>query len=162
MGCGQYGGLESSCLRFPAFCRNLRPMSREEPPRRRSALLSFRFIGTAVVGSIVMALVAAFGPPAAQLAVLGAFISVLGGLFLSYLGQEEQREQKRAEVIESLSVPLSLASDRDLFRLYQEIAQSLIALSKRPDPVLGASPWPRSRPSRSRSRDSPTARSYSP
>ena len=111
-------------------------MSREEPPSRRSALLSFRFLGTAVVGSIVMGLVAAFGPPAAQLAVLGAFISILGGLFLSYLGQEEQREQKRAEAIESLSVPLSLASDRDLFRLYQEISQSLAALAKQQDPVL--------------------------
>ncbi len=111
-------------------------MSREEPPSRRSALLSFRFLGTAVVGSVVMGLVAAFGPPVAQLAVLGAFISILGGLFLSYLGQEEQRERKRAEAIESLAVPLSLASDRDLFRLYQEISQSLIALAKRPDPVL--------------------------
>ena len=111
-------------------------MSREEPPSRRSALLSFRFLGTAVVGSIVMGLVAAFGPLPAQLAVLGVFISILGGLFLGYLGQEEQREQKRAEVIESLSVPLSLASDRDLFRLYQEISRSLTALAKRPDPVL--------------------------
>jgi hypothetical protein len=111
-------------------------MSREERPHRRSALLSFRFIGAAVAGSIVMALVATFAPPVAQLAVLGAFISILGGLFLSYLGQEEHRERKRAEVIESLSVPLSLAADEDLFRLYQEISRSLIALARRPDPVL--------------------------
>jgi len=111
-------------------------MSREEGQSRRSVLLSFRFLGTAVIGSAVMALVGVFGSLPAQLAMLGAFISILGGLFLSYLGQEDQREQKRAEVIESLSVPLSLASDRELFEHYQEISQSLTALAKRRDPIL--------------------------
>jgi hypothetical protein len=111
-------------------------MPREQEQYRRSALLSFRFIGTAVVGSVLMALVAAFGPMPAQLAVLGAFISILGGLFLSYLGQEDEREQKRAEVIESLSVPLSLAADQELFAQYQEISRAMTALAKRADPIL--------------------------
>jgi hypothetical protein len=83
-----------------------------------------------------MAIVSVYGPLSAQLAILGAFISILGGLFLSYLGQEDQREKDRAAVIQSLSVPLSLASDRELFQLYQEIAQGLTALSKRSDPIL--------------------------
>lgn len=110
-------------------------MSRQKP-YRRSALLSFRFLGTALVGSLVMALCAAFGPLPAQIAVLGAFISILGGLFLSYLGQEEQREQERAAAIQSLSVPLSLASDRELFEQYQEISRGLTELAKRTDPIL--------------------------
>jgi hypothetical protein len=83
-----------------------------------------------------MALVAAFAPPVAQLAVLGAFISILGGLFLSYLGQEDQRERQRAAVIESLSVPLSLAADPDLFRQYQDISRGLAALVNDIDPIL--------------------------
>jgi hypothetical protein len=111
-------------------------MMRENKPHRRSVLLSFRFLATAVIGSVVMALVAAFGPVAAHLAVLGAFISILGGLFLSYLGQEDDRERQRGEMIESLSVPLSLASDRELFQQYQEISQSLVAVAKTADPIL--------------------------
>lgn len=73
------------------------------PPNRRSVLFSFRFLATAIAGSVLMALVSTFGPAPAQLAMLGAFISILGGLFLSYLGQEEQRERDRAEAIRSLS-----------------------------------------------------------
>ncbi|MCY2965531.1 MAG: hypothetical protein NT069_18190 [Planctomycetota bacterium] len=111
-------------------------MSRNPKPHRQSALLSFRFLGTAVVGSIVMALVATFGPIAAQLAILGTFISIVCGLFLSYLGQEDVREQQRAEVIQSLSVPLSLASDPELFEQYQNISAGLTALARRTDPIL--------------------------
>ena len=73
------------------------------PSSRRSVLFSFRFLATAVAGSVLMALVSSFGPLPAQLAMLGAFISILSGLFLSYLGQEEQRERERAEAIRSLS-----------------------------------------------------------
>ena len=45
----------------------------------KSALLSFRFLGTALIGSLVMALVAAFAPPPAQLAATRAFVIILGG-----------------------------------------------------------------------------------
>ena len=111
-------------------------MSRNPKPHRRSALLSFRFLGTAVIGSIIMALVATFGPVSAQLAILGTFISIVCGLFLSYLGQEDVREQQRAEVIQSLSVPLSLAFDPELFEQYQNISAGLTALARRTDPIL--------------------------
>ncbi|HUQ71445.1 MAG TPA: hypothetical protein VM165_18095 [Planctomycetaceae bacterium] len=108
----------------------------QREPSRRSALLSFRFLGTAITGSAVMALVSIFGSFPAQLAILGAFVSIIGGLFLSYLGQEEQRERERAAAIQSLSVPLSLASDRELYLKYQEICRALTALSQRNDPIL--------------------------
>jgi hypothetical protein len=111
-------------------------MSQDKQPYYRTALLSFRFLGTAVLGSLVMALVATFGPVPAQLAILGAFISILGGLFLAFLGQEEEREQRRAEIIQSLSVPLSLASDPELFQQYQDISAGLTALAGRTDPIL--------------------------
>jgi len=123
-------------LPFAAASRKLPLMSSEPHKRYRSALFSFRFLGTAVLGSVVMALVAAFGPPAAQLAVLGGFVSILGGLFLSYLGQEDQREKERTAAIQSLAVPLSLASDPELFQRYQEIAGSLTELGTRTDPIL--------------------------
>jgi hypothetical protein len=127
---------ERRSLPFSRSSRNLRRMSQEKQPHYRTALLSFRFLGTAVLGSLVMALVATFGPVPAQLAILGAFISILGGLFLAYLGQEEEREQRRAEIIQSLSVPLSLAADPELFQQYQDISAGLTALAGRTDPIL--------------------------
>ncbi len=105
-------------------------------PQRRSAFFSYRFLLTAVTGSVVMVLVSTFGSFPAQLAIIGAFVSILGGLFLSYLGQEEQREKDRAKTIESLSVPLSLAADKEFFDLYLEVSEGLAALSKRKDPIL--------------------------
>lgn len=111
-------------------------MSSDPPPPRRSALLSFRFLGVALAGSTVMALVSVYGPLSAQLGMLGAFISIVGGLFFSYLGQEDQRERERAQAIESLSVPLALSADRELYQQYQQICRSLTSLAKRSDAIL--------------------------
>jgi hypothetical protein len=83
-----------------------------------------------------MGVVAAFGTAPAQLAMIGSFVSILGGLFLSYLSQEDEREQRRSEVVESLAVPLALAEDRDLFRRYQAICRGLKALGGPLDPIL--------------------------
>ncbi|AMV24211.1 hypothetical protein VT84_07425 [Gemmata sp. SH-PL17] len=111
-------------------------MSREEPPRRRSALLSFRFLFSAAFGSVLMGLVAALGPPPAQLATLGCLVSVVGGLFLAYLGQEEERERRRNATVEGLSVPLALASDPDVFRVYRSLCDGLLAVARLPDGIL--------------------------
>lgn len=105
-------------------------------PARRSALLSFQFVGPAMAGSLTMALVCAFAPPAAQLAVLGALVSIVGGLFVAYMGQEAERERRRAELLERLSVPLTLASAPDLFAAHRELSQALRDLAARNDPVL--------------------------
>ena len=106
------------------------------PPPRRTVLLSFRFLGPALVGSLTMALVSAFGPPAAQVAVLGALVSILGGLFLGYLEQEEERDRRRTEVLETLAVPLALAAHPDLAAHHRAFGAALTALADRPDPVL--------------------------
>ncbi len=111
-------------------------MPRNDRQFRRSALLSFRFLGTAVLGSLTMAFISAFGPLPAQIAVLGAFISILGGLFLSYLGQSDQREEERAEALERLSVPLSLAADHELYEQYLTICRGLTELTAKADPIL--------------------------
>jgi hypothetical protein len=111
-------------------------MPREDKSFRRSALLSFRFLFTAVIGSVLMGLVATFGSLNAQLAMLGCFVSVLGGLFLAYLGQEDDRERLRNTVIENLSVPLTLAADPELFRLYKNLCDGLIAVARHTDGVF--------------------------
>ena len=111
-------------------------MSREDKIVRRSALLSFRFLFTAALGSVLMGLVATFGTLPTQLAMLGCFISVVGGLFLAYLGQEDDRERQRNAAIESLSAPLALASDPELFRLYRSLCEGLTAVARQPAGVL--------------------------
>lgn len=130
------GGALSDRLLSLAGYPNLRPMLREDKIFRRSALLSFRFLFTAVLGSVLMGLVCAFGSPAAQLAVLGSFVSILGGLFLAYLAQQDERERHRDAAIESLSVPLALASDPELFRLYRALCQGLTAVAQHTDSIL--------------------------
>src|SRR5262245_45866902 len=108
----------------------------QPPPRRRNVLLSFKFLGTALVGSLTMALVCTFGPPAAQLAVLGAFVSILGGLFLSYLDQEEVRDHRRTELLERLTIPLTLAPESDLYQPYLAFCRTLTDLAGQADPIL--------------------------
>jgi hypothetical protein len=71
-----------------------------------------------------MALISAFGPLPAQIAVLGAFISILGGLFLSYLEQNDQREEERAEALEPPS--------------FQEVYVFALDEKKRPIPLEGS------------------------
>jgi hypothetical protein len=103
---------------------------------KRSALLSFKFAGTALVGSLSMALVCALAPLQAQLAVLGSFISILGGLFLAYMEQDERREAKLSELFERLKVAVELAPEDELFQQYSAIAEALSGLSRQEDPVL--------------------------
>ncbi len=102
----------------------------------RSALLSFRFLGASLLGTLAMTLVSAFAPLPAQLAALGALVSVLGGLFLAYMAQDDERERRRAEVIARLQVPLALAPDPELFARYAAICKGLTDLAAQGDPVL--------------------------
>ncbi len=83
-----------------------------------------------------MALVAAFAPTEVQVAVLGAFVSILGGLFVAYLEQEDARERQRRELVERLAVPLALSRDPDVYAHYLAICNGLTALATRIDPIL--------------------------
>jgi hypothetical protein len=89
-----------------------------------------------MIGSLVAALVSAFAPLPAQIAVLGALVSILGGLFVSYLAQEEDRDRRRTEAIERLAVPLALATEDDLYPHYLAYCWALTDLAAQTDPVL--------------------------
>src|SRR4051794_34476911 len=103
---------------------------------RRSVLLSFKFLGVSLVGSLVMALVSALASLPVQIAVLGGCVSILAGLFVAYVEQEEQRERQRAALLEKLQVPMSLAQQPELFALYGELAGILSQLARQKDTVL--------------------------
>ena len=104
--------------------------------RPRTVLLSFKFLGTALVGSLTMALVSAFAPMPAQVATLGACVSILAGLFIAYVEQEGERERRREELLAQLLTPLTLAPEHELFDQYRAFAASLSDLAKQTDPAL--------------------------
>lgn len=106
------------------------------PATRHSVLLSFRFATVAIVGSLAAALVSAFASLEAQVGLLGALVSVLAGLFLSYSEQEEVREQQRVKLLEQLAVPVDLASDCHLYDHYVGFGKALNQLAMQPDPIL--------------------------
>jgi hypothetical protein len=105
-------------------------------PGLRSALFSFRFLLPAFVGSLAMGLVSALAPLPAQVAVLGCLLSIMAGLWLAYLEQEDERERRLREALESLSVPLALAPHHELFDQYRAIAKALVQLAQSGDPIL--------------------------
>jgi hypothetical protein len=105
-------------------------------PETRSILFSFKFVSIALAGSLTMALVSTFAPVPAQVAVLGACVSILAGLFVAYAEQDEARERRRAELLERLRIPLALAREHDLFDQYCVIAEALSDLAGQPDAVL--------------------------
>jgi hypothetical protein len=103
----------------------------------KSVLWNFKFAGTALAGSLTCALVSIFAPPPAQIATLGSIVSILAGLFVAYVEQEDIRERSRAELLATLRVPLELAKEPDLFEYHVAFGDSLLALARRTDePVL--------------------------
>jgi hypothetical protein len=108
-----------------------------EGPRTKSVLWNFKFVGIALAGSLTCALVSTFAPLPAQIAVLGATVSILAGLFIAYVEQEDARERSRVELLGTLRVPLELASEPEVFEHSVAFGNSLVALARRRDePVL--------------------------
>jgi hypothetical protein len=67
-------------------------------PRSKSVLWNFKFVGTALAGSLVSVLVSAFAPAQTQIAVLGSTMIILAGFFAVYVEQEDIRERRRADL----------------------------------------------------------------
>src|SRR3954452_11634081 len=103
----------------------------------KSVLWNFKFVGIALAGSLTSALVSTFAPEPAQIAVLGSTVSILAGLFVAYVEQEDVREKSRNELLGTLRLPLELAREADLFEHYVDFGHSLVALARRSEePVL--------------------------
>jgi hypothetical protein len=89
-----------------------------------------------LVGSLVMVLVSELAPLEIQIAVLGGYISILAGLFISYIEQNAEAEKQREQVLEKLSVPITLARDPELFEQFSAYCRVLTDLTKLSDPIL--------------------------
>ena len=84
-------------------------MALQNRSKSHPVLWNCRFLGTSLVGSLLMAAVAVAGTAQAQLSMLGAYVSLVAALFVSYLEQEEHRELRRQQMMELLAVPIRLA-----------------------------------------------------
>jgi hypothetical protein len=115
-------------------------MQRPERPTR-SPLLSFPFLATSILGGTVMGLVGIYGNLPTQIAVLGVWVSVLGGLFLEFVGRDEERDRTRSEALQRLGVPLALTSDPELFAHHRTLSELLLKLLPLDDPVLRDITW---------------------
>ena len=104
--------------------------------KRRSVLLSFRFLGIASAGALTMALVCTFAALPAQVGMLGAWLSILAGLVLAFIQQEDNREKRVAAALQRLRIPMAVAPHERLFEQYGQIADVFGELIRQPDPVL--------------------------
>lgn len=105
-------------------------------PAKQSVILSFRFLATALIGSLVMALVWTLGNLSAQIATLGSFVSILAGLVVNYVEQDDEREKRRHDLLRMVSVPVTLARDRVLLSHYRSISEALEKMSDQTDSIL--------------------------
>lgn len=83
-----------------------------------------------------MALVYVLGSIDAQIGMLGSLVSILAGLFVSYLKQEEDREQRQAALLKQLALPVALAADPALYEQYVGYCEALNVLAMQTDPIL--------------------------
>lgn len=101
-----------------------------------TVIFNFRFLTTALVGSLVMALVAVFGDLSAQIAMLGSWVSVLAGLIVSYVEQDDERERRRHDLLRMVSVPVTLARERTLLLHYRSYSEALEKMADQTDSIL--------------------------
>jgi hypothetical protein len=111
-----------------------RPTNRSK--RLPTILLSFRFASVATLGTLSAALVSAIAPLEAQIGLLGALASLLGGLLWSYLEQVEERDCRQVELLKRLAVPIAMAADRELFREYLGWCDAWGEVAVQTDPIL--------------------------
>ncbi len=111
-------------------------MNNHLPRHRLFSWLNRWSASVAVLGSLLMAAVGAFGSPEVQLGTLGALVSLLAGVLVGFLEQEYPRYQRQTELLRELSVPVALAEDSDLFGVYAGIRDTLNLLAMQPDPIL--------------------------
>jgi hypothetical protein len=98
--------------------------------------VSFPFLAASILGGTVMGLVGIYGSLPTQIAALGVWVSMLGGLFLEFVGRDEERDRTRSEALERLGVPLALTADPELFAQHRTLSESLLKLLPLEDPVL--------------------------
>ena len=83
-----------------------------------------------------MGVALAFGSQAAQLAMLGSWISVLAGLIVAYINQAERHAKTYAQLLSISGVPSKLLERPDVLQIFGEITVAIGDLASQSDPIL--------------------------
>lgn len=101
---------------------------------------SFRFAATVLVASLALGLIQAlFGLPV-QILALGVYVSILGGLLVSYLDIAAKREEDRRiatdQLLEALGIVKKLASHPQLYEQHLRMMDTLRQIAEHDDAVF--------------------------
>ena len=92
-------------------------------------LLSSQIVLITVVGSVLMAIVCAFGTVAIQIAVLGGYISIIGGLALEIFEDQNAKDQQLESLDLLIRASRRLAKDSPMSREFEKIVDGIQASS---------------------------------
>lgn len=94
------------------------------------------FVGSAAAAFVVIGLLASFAPPHVQAGALGALVAMLVGLVVSLLQNQVQMSRDKRQFLQSIRLPLALASGHELFGHYISLMASLERIGQQPDPLF--------------------------
>lgn len=91
--------------------------------------LSSQIVVVTLIGSVLMAIVCAFGSIAIQIAVLGGYISILGGLALEIFEDQNTKDQQLESLELLIRASRRLAKDSPMSREFEKIVDGIQASS---------------------------------
>ena len=100
------------------------------------SLLRPQLILVTLVGSIVMAVVCVFGDTTMQVAFLGSYVSILGGLALEIYENQNAKKLEQRLVGPSIRLAQQLAQDSRMFHEYEKIIDGISASLNIRDPLF--------------------------
>jgi hypothetical protein len=95
-----------------------------------------RFLLTSLIGSLVVRVVSAVASLTTQIAVLGVLVSMLAGLVLVWLEEQQRRDTTRHELSALGRVVEALEEEPELAREFRRIGEAFQLLSEQTDPVF--------------------------
>ena len=88
-------------------------------------ILTTQVVVATLVGSVVMALVGAFGSLTTQLGVLGSFVCILGGLVLEILEDQNAKDRQLASLNLLIRTAYALAKDSEVLEEFEKIVAGI-------------------------------------
>ena len=107
-----------------------------ESRRLRAALndlLSFSVLVGGAIGLVVTTLIVTYAPQQIQLGLIGVLVLTIFGVLVALSHQLRKHLSRGRRLLTVLRAPVSLASEPDLFRIYEDVARSLMRIAQNTD-----------------------------
>lgn len=107
---------------------------------RTRIITTFRFAATVLIASLALGLIQALFELPVQILALGVYVSILGGLLVSYLDIAAKREEDQRiatdQLLDALGVVKKLASRPQLYEQYLKMVDTLRQIAEHDDSVF--------------------------